>query len=111
GQTEDGNANGLGHPNIAIRAEQTFHARVDGEAVFLDFLESMAKLRREVRPERDDLQLHGFGLRQIAQRPVEMAVVCPRGSDNRDGPLHRALGWAARADARATSLGRYSGTS
>src|SRR5208337_3137891 len=111
GQAEDGNANGLGHSDVAIGAEQAFDARVDGEAVFLDLLERVAKLRRKVRPEGDDSQIYGIGLRKIAQWPVEMTVVGPGGGDDSYGPLHKALGCGTRADARTTSLGRYSGTS
>src|SRR5208282_546095 len=97
--------------NRAFADFAALDARVDREAVFLDLVESVAKLRRKVRPEGDDFQIHGVGLRQIVQRPVEMTVVGPGGSDDGDGSLHKALGCGARADARTTSLGRYSGTS
>src|SRR5208282_5924778 len=110
GKAQDRNSNRLGHPDIGVRTQQTFHARVDGEAVLFDLLEGMAEFRRKVWPEGDDPKVHRFRPRQISQGPVQMPIVCSGRSDNGDAPLHTELDCCCFAASRTNSLGRYSGT-
>ncbi len=100
GQAEHGEADGLGHAGVGVGTEQALDARLDGEAVALDFLDRVAELRREMRAQGKDAQFD-LGVRgQLAQRPVEVAVVGARGGDDADAALaawgrnhRRSINW------------------
>ena len=89
GQAEDGDADGLGHAGVGVGAEQALDARLNGKSVALNLTDGRAELGREMRAQREDAQFD-IGVRgELAQRPVEMAVVGARGGDDADAPLLR----------------------
>ena len=53
---EDGDADGFGHAGIGVGTEQALDARLDGEAVALDFGDGVAEFGREMRAEGDDAE-------------------------------------------------------
>ena len=65
GQTEDGDADGLGHSSVGVGAEQALDAGLDGKAVALDFVDGRAELRREMRAEREDAQIYSRDGRRV----------------------------------------------
>ena len=84
GQAKNGQADRLGHTGVGVGVEQALDARLDGKAVALDFLERVAELGREMGPESEDAEFDFRVSCQLAQGPVEMAVVGARGGDDAD---------------------------
>ena len=100
-EAQRGHANGLGHADVGIRAQQTFDARSNWKSVVLNFPHRVAELGREVRPQDDQLQIHLGMHGKIAQRPVEVTVVCAGGGDDGDFAFQVFLRPATDSKARA----------
>ena len=84
GQAQDGETDGLGHAGIGVGAEQALDARLDGEAVALDFLDGVSEIGRKMCAESKDGQVDlRVGL-EFAEGPVEVAVVGAGGGDYTD---------------------------
>ena len=87
GKTEDGEADGLGHTRVGVGVKQALDARLNGEAVALDFFDGGTEVGREMGAENEDgevdFRVHG----EFAQRPVEVAIVCAGGGDDADATL------------------------
>jgi len=83
-EAERRHADRLGHAHVGIRAEQALDPRSDRKSVLLNFPHRVAELRGKMRPHDNQFQIHlGMG-REIAQRPVQMAVIGARRGDNGD---------------------------
>ena len=96
GQAENGDADGLGHAGVGVGAEQALDARLNRKSVALDFANGRAELRREMRAQREDAQVD-IGMRgQLAQRPVEVAIVGARGGHHADAPPPVAVSLISR---------------
>jgi hypothetical protein len=54
-----------------------------------DFVDCVAELGREVRPEGKQAQVNLWMRRQFPQRPVEVAVIGPRSGHDPDAALVR----------------------
>ena len=100
GQAQNGQADGLGHAGVGVGAEQALDARLHGKTVALDFGNRVAELRRQMRAEREDAQLDFWTRCQLAQRPVEMAIVGARGGDDADAASRDGRNLYAHAHTR-----------
>ena len=87
-QAESSHADGLGHADVRIGTKQTLDAGGDLETVALDLADGLAKFGRKVRPHHDQFQVHFRVSERSCKRPVEMAVVGARSSDDGDVALH-----------------------
>ena len=78
GQPQDCYADRFGHAGVSVGTEQALDARLDWESVALDFVNSVAELRREMRAENEHAQVRCRDARQV------------RAAASRDGCNRRA---------------------
>ena len=84
GEAQGGHADGLGHSHIGVGAEKTLELGSNGKAVFFDFADGVTEFGREVRTEDDEFEID-FGMcGQIAEGPIQVAVVGAGSGDDGD---------------------------
>jgi len=87
GKPENRNPDRLGHAGVGVGTEQAFNACLNRKSVAFDFLEREPEFRGKMRTQREDAQID-FGVgRELAQRPVQVAVIGARRSNDADAAL------------------------
>jgi len=105
GQAERGHTDRLGHPDVAVGAEQALDALVDPQAVVLDFSNGLTELPGQLRADDDQTEIDLRVGVEIVQDPAQMAVVGPRGGDDGDGSTHSGLNIAVIAGSVVSEAG------